>query len=236
MGSPSYTQDDVMSKTFGWEPEIGGDDEFEYDDFEYNHIRNNVECAIENGEWHTHKPVLEFSYNGQGFVIHSQDVDSGYMSNASKQDMINEIALILKGELNESSRLKHFIKMSAANNENLIEDYLDEAVDAASDVYGIFRYILDKHTNILMQGVSENKINLLDYSKLDDAVDAAFTDIKAAISEELIEKMAATCVNADIKDMEDKVLKIAKENDLKLLEGSGWVSGLVDYDFEADLT
>lgn len=244
MGSPNFSPDNLLNRTFGYEPET---DEYELDSIEYeeaendaSYVRSEIEKGLEELNKNLFGACIENGYHC-GFVIHSEGVSSNYrMGSNDKNAIIEDMYADMHRIMGDRDLLEGFMdgtsktvinELENASEEyparRLEEMYILEVMNMACEEYDQFEWILDSHSDVMLNALDEAGIKISDY---DDA-ERLYCDIDEALVPKALRQTISECVEADALRLEEGIALIAQTYNLKQLMGKGFTSGLRDVDY-----
>ena len=238
MGSPNFSHDKILYRTFGYVP---GDDS---DEFNEDSIKDSILQRIESIDTNLFQPIIVMGYHS-GFVIHTKGVCSSYqVGTDNKEYILDQMHNLIKDQLKDRDLLETFMDGSAdaviRERQNTHEDetprsteylYILEVLSNASEYYEQFKWILDSHTDGLMRALEQAGVKITDDADVEDL----YCSIDEVLDPKAIREAVNDCIEADIERLEEEIILIAQEYGLQVLQGVTWTSHLADADYDAIL-
>ena len=238
MGSPNFSHDKILYRTFGYVP---GDDS---DEYAQDSMKDSILQRIESIDTNLFQPIIVMGYHS-GFVIHTEGVGGSYqVGTDNKERILDQMYNLIEDQLKDRDLLETFMDGSAdtliRERQNTHEDetprsteylYILEVLNNAAEYYEQFKWILDSHTDGLMRALEQSGVKITDDADVEDL----YCSIDEALCPKAIREAVSDCIEADIDRLEKEITLIAQEYRLQVLKGVTWTSHLADADYDAIL-
>lgn len=242
MGSPNFSHDEILHRTFGYVPSDDVD-EYEQDSMK-DSMKDSILQRIESIDTNLFQPIIVMGYHS-GFVIHTEGVCSSYqVGTDNKEYILDQMHNLIKEQLQNREMLETFMNGSADSviREQQITDdgytprsteylYILEVLSNASEYYEQFRWILDSHADGLMKALEQSGVKITADANVEDL----YCSIDEALDPKAIREAVSDCIEADIERLEEEIILVAQGYGLQVLEGVTWTSHLADADYDAIL-
>ncbi|MED6316625.1 MAG: hypothetical protein VYA60_05215 [Pseudomonadota bacterium] len=242
MGSPNFSHDQIMTHTFGYEPDC----EYEHDTI--CELIDNVTDRLNDIDNDLFEAYIESGYHS-GFVIHSQTRGSNYIiAGESKEWMLDEMHALMKEQMQDIDLLESFVDGS---HKSIVEEYTCKCdhgctchmnekkshialyvlaiIGQAVETYTQFEWVLDFHAQIMIEALNEAGVTFTDVSDIQSLADT----IDEVLDPDVLRATVSACIERNLKLFETEVARVAQEFNLQELVGISWTSHLTSVDYDS---